>query len=43
MVCMMVDEETGEILEPTTGTGTLHIPVAEPSENTMRRRSILKT
>ena len=43
MACMMVDEETGEILEPTTGTGTLHTPVAEPSENTMRRRSILKT
>jgi len=43
MACMMVEEETGEILEPTTGTGTLHAPVAEPSENTMRRRSILKT
>jgi type IV secretion system protein VirD4 len=43
MACMMVDEETGEILEPTTGTGTLHTPVAEPSENTVRRRSILKT
>lgn len=43
MACMMVDEETGEILEPTTGTGTLHTPVAEPSDNTMRRRTILKT
>ena len=41
--CMMVDEETGEILEPPVGTGTLHTPAAEPSENTMRRRSILKT
>ena len=41
--CMMVDEETGEILEPPAGTGTLHTPAAEPSENTMRRRSILKT
>lgn len=41
--CMMVDEETGEILEPPTGTGTLHTPVAEPSENTMRRRNVLKT
>ncbi|WP_089608635.1 type IV secretory system conjugative DNA transfer family protein [Dehalobacterium formicoaceticum] len=41
--CMMVDEETGEILEPPSGTGTLHTPAAEPSENTMRRRSTLKT
>ncbi|NCC07655.1 MAG: type IV secretory system conjugative DNA transfer family protein [Clostridia bacterium] len=41
--CLMVDEETGEISEPTTGTGTLHTPVAEPSENTMRRRNVLKT
>lgn len=41
--CLMVDEETGEILEPQTGTGTLHTPVAEPSENTMRRRNVLKT
>ena len=41
--CLMVDEETGEILEPTTGTGTLHTPVAEPSENIMRRRNVLKT
>jgi type IV secretion system protein VirD4 len=43
MACMMVDEETGEILESTTGTGTLHTPVAEPSDNTMRRRNVLKT
>ena len=41
--CLMVDEETGEISEPPTGTGTLHTPVAEPSENTMRRRNVLKT
>ena len=41
--CLMVDEETGEMLEPTTGRGTLHTPVAEPSENTMRRRNVLKT
>ncbi|MDD3194138.1 MAG: type IV secretory system conjugative DNA transfer family protein, partial [Oscillospiraceae bacterium] len=41
--CMLVDEETGEILEPPAGTGILHTPAAEPSENTMRRRSILKT
>lgn len=40
--CLMVDEETGEILEPPTGTGTLHTPVAEPS-NAMRRRNVLKT
>ena len=43
MAYMMVGEETGEILEPPTGTGTLHTPVAEPSENTMRRRNVLKT
>lgn len=43
MACMMVDEETGEILEPPAGTGTLHTPVAEPSETTMRRRNVLKT
>ncbi|NYB73147.1 type IV secretory system conjugative DNA transfer family protein [Sedimentibacter hydroxybenzoicus DSM 7310] len=43
MACIMVDEETGEILEPPAGTGTLHTPVAEPSENTMRRRNVLKT
>lgn len=41
--CLVVDEETGEILEPPVGTGTLHTPVSEPSENTMRRRSTLKT
>ena len=41
--CLMGDEETGEMLEPTTGRGTLHTPVAEPSENTMRRRNVLKT
>lgn len=41
--CLMVDEETGEISEPTTGTGTLHTQVAEPSENTTRRRNVLKT
>jgi len=41
--CLIVDEETGEISEPTTGTGTLHTPVAEPSEITMRRRNVLKT
>ncbi len=41
--CLMVDEETGEISEPPTGTGTLHTPMAEPSENTMRRRNVLKT
>ena len=41
--CFTVDEETGEISEPPAGTGTLHTPVAEPSESTIRRRSILKT
>ncbi|HBR02704.1 MAG TPA: conjugal transfer protein TraG [Ruminiclostridium sp.] len=41
--CFMVDEETGEISEPTTGTGTLHTPVEDSPENTMRRRNVLKT
>ena len=41
--CLIVDEEIGEISESTTGIGTLHTPVAEPSENTIRRRNVLKT
>ncbi len=41
--CMMVDEETGEVLESPAGAGILHTPASEPSENTMRRRSTLKT
>lgn len=43
MDCLMVDEETGEVIELPAGIGTLHTPVAEPAENTMRRRTILKT
>ena len=43
MACLMVDEETGEVIEPPSGTGTLHTPTAEPTENTMRRRTMLKT
>ena len=40
---IVTDEETGEVLEPPAGTGTLHTPVAESAENAMRRRSVLKT
>ena len=43
MACLMVDEETGEVIEPPSGTGTLHTLTAEPTENTMRRRTMLKT
>jgi type IV secretion system protein VirD4 len=43
MACIMVDEDTGEILESTAGTGTLHTPVAESTENAVRRRTVLKT
>lgn len=35
-----VDEETGEILEPMGGTGTLHVPVAEQIKETLLRRHI---
>lgn len=41
-VCMMMDEETGEILEPPVGTGILHTPGIENAENMIRRR-LLKT
>jgi type IV secretion system protein VirD4 len=41
--CLMVDEDTGEVLEPSAGTGTLHTPVAEPADNTAKRRSHLRT
>lgn len=43
MACMMVDEETGEILEPPTGTGALHTPVAEPPAEPQKRRSHIRT
>lgn len=39
----VVDEETGELLEPPTGTGTLHTPVAEPSENNAKRKTHVRT
>jgi len=41
--CLMVDEETGEILEPPMGTGTLHTPMEDHAEKNMRRRPTLKT
>jgi type IV secretion system protein VirD4 len=41
--CLMVEEETGEVQEPPTGTGTLHNPVAEISEDVSKRRSHLRT
>lgn len=41
--CLMVDEETGEILEPPTGTGAIHTPVAEPPEKSQKRRSHVRT
>ena len=41
--CLMVDEETGEILEPPTGIGALHTPVAELPTEPQKRRSHLRT
>ena len=41
--CMMVDEHTGEVLEPPTGTGTLHTPVAEQAEEPQKRKSHVRT
>lgn len=38
-----VDEETGEISEMSVGTGALYTPATGINENTMRRRSTLKT
>ncbi|MDD3780959.1 MAG: type IV secretory system conjugative DNA transfer family protein, partial [Proteiniphilum sp.] len=43
MSCLMVDEETGEILEPPTGTGALHTPVVEPPTEPLKRRSHVRT
>ena len=40
---MIVDEEAGEILEPLTGTGALHTPVAEPPAEALKRRSHVRT
>ena len=41
--CVVVDEDTGEILDPPIGTGTLHTPVAEPAEENTKRRSHIRT
>lgn len=41
--CLMVDEDTGEVAEPTTGTGALNTPVVESPRCTVKRRSHLKT
>ena len=41
--CMIVDEETGEILEPLTGTGALHTPVTESPAEPLKRRSHVRT
>lgn len=37
--CMMVDEDTGEILETPIGTGTLHTPVVEQAQEAQKRKS----
>lgn len=41
--CLMVDEETGEILESPTGTGALHTPVTEHPAEPLKRRSHVRT
>lgn len=43
VACLMVDEETGEILKPPTGTGVLHTLVAEPPSELQKRRSHIRT
>ncbi|WRS28347.1 type IV secretory system conjugative DNA transfer family protein [Oscillospiraceae bacterium MB08-C2-2] len=43
VACLMVDEETGEILKPPTGTGVLHTLVAEPPAELQKRRSHIRT
>ncbi|WP_312699267.1 VirD4-like conjugal transfer protein, CD1115 family [Sedimentibacter sp.] len=40
---MMLDDDTGEITEMLSGTGALYTHVTEMNENTIRRRSTLKT
>jgi len=40
---LMVDEDTGEILEPPTGTGALHTPAAELPAEPLKRRSHVRT
>ncbi len=41
--CMMVDEDTGELLEQPSGTGTLHTPVAEQAQEPQKRKSHVRT
>ena len=41
--CMMVDEDTGEVLEPPIGTGTLHTPVAEQAQEPQKRKNHVRT
>lgn len=41
--CVMVDEDTGELLEPPIGTGTLHTPVAEQAQEPQKRKSHVRT
>lgn len=36
---MVVDEDTGEVLEAPTGTGTLHTPVAETTQESPKRKT----
>ena len=40
---VVVDEDTGKLLEAPTGTGTLHTPVVEHEDAKSRRTSHLKT
>lgn len=41
--CMMVDEDTGEVLEPPVGIGTLHTPVTEQTQEPQKRKSHVRT
>ncbi|MDD4511197.1 MAG: type IV secretory system conjugative DNA transfer family protein [Oscillospiraceae bacterium] len=41
--CMVVDADTGELLEPSTGTGALHTPVAEQTQEKQKRKSHVRT
>jgi len=40
---MMVDEDTGEVLAPPIGTGTLHTPVTEQAQEPQKRKSHVRT
>ncbi|WP_101908624.1 VirD4-like conjugal transfer protein, CD1115 family [Marasmitruncus massiliensis] len=41
--CVVVDEDTGELLELPTGTGILHTPVAEQTQEPLKRKSHVRT